>query len=77
MGTQIEDQDIAVPGSNQRIHPLAVGLEQNLEIFTKGRREKRLQRAIFGIQSDSCHARTVIQLTGFTVPLWQIGDVTL
>jgi hypothetical protein len=36
-----------------------------------------LQRAIFGIQSNSCHARTVIQLTGFTVPLWGIGDVTL
>ena len=73
---QIEDQDIAAPGRNQRFHPLSVGLEQNLEIFTKGRRKKRLQRSVFGIQSNSCHVPTVIQLTAFTVPLWELGDVT-
>jgi hypothetical protein len=36
-----------------------------------------LQRAVFGIQSNSCHVRTVTQLTGLTVPLWRIADVTL
>jgi hypothetical protein len=49
VGIQIENQDIAAPGRNQRFHPLAVGLEQNLEILTKGRRKKRLQRSVFGI----------------------------
>ena len=76
-GIQIEDQDIAVPGRNQRIHPLAVGLEQDLEVFTKGRRKKRLQRAVFGIKSDSVSCVSVIQFAESTVPLWAIGDVTL
>ena len=77
VGIQIEDQDIAAPGSNQGIHPLPVGLEQNLEVLTKGRRKKWLQGAVFRIKSNSCHSRAVFQLAGFTVPLWGIGDVTL
>src|SRR5580704_8620571 len=60
MRIQIKDQDIAVSGGNQGIYPLAVGFEQNLDIFTEGRRKKWLQRAVFGIESNSCHGRAVI-----------------
>jgi hypothetical protein len=77
VGTQIEDQNIAVSGSDQGIHRLAVGLEQDLEVFTKGRRKKRLQRAVFGVQPNSRHARSVIQLAGFAVLLWCVSDVTV
>ena len=41
------------PADDQAVHPVAVGLEQDLEVLTKGRRKKRLQSAVFGIQSNS------------------------
>ena len=74
---QIEDHDIAGPGGDERVHSFPIRLKQDLEVLTKGRRKKRVQRAIFRIQSDSGHSRAIFHLAEFTVPFWGIGDVTV
>ena len=73
MAVQIEEQDIAASRGNQGVHPLSVGLEQNLEVFPKSRGKERLQRAVLGINSHSGHDCRAIQLAEFTMLCWRLA----
>ena len=43
------------PADIRRVHPVAVGFEQDLEVLTKGRRKKGVQRSVFRKQSNFVH----------------------
>jgi hypothetical protein len=52
---QVQNHDIAITVRDQVIHAFLIRFEQNLEILPEDRGKKRVQRAIFRVQSDPDH----------------------
>ncbi len=55
MRGKIENHYVASTGGCEAVHPIAVRLQQNLKLFTKGGGKKRLQGTVFRVKSDSNH----------------------
>jgi hypothetical protein len=46
---QVQNHDIAISGGAQNTHPVFIRLLKDLEFFSQGGREQRVQRSVFRI----------------------------
>jgi hypothetical protein len=44
---QIQNHDIAIPGSTEQIHSILIRLEEYLEFLAEGGGKQRVERAVF------------------------------
>ena len=61
-GVEVEDYDIAIGWGREGVRSISIRLEQDLEVLTKGRRKKGVQRTVFRVQSNSGHWLVIFPL---------------